>query len=558
MALRLIIKNTSVKAGSASKVITLNPGQHYTLQSGDIARALDRADIKIFRRKQSLVIRPTEGEEYVLDNFYDGTSKSDTRQIFSWDDSSGESKATASAAVQPSATSESVAVAPGATSSTDMASSGAGDTSSSSSSDSASSTSTSSNTSSSASTGAAAGMMGSLFGGNPVAPFALAGGAVAAVGLAASGGGGGGGVASTVISGLFQGGPVIAGLAGTCQALTVVAYDKTGKLIVDAEGKEISAKVDATGRYSLDLGSYTGAVTLVLRDGNGAAPDYYDEAGGTKSVGTNFSAVAVAGGGAQTININALTTIAATAIGSGFNDATVVNNVNSKVAQYFLNMSGSDVTALNPNATINVDASAARTVNPNANTVGQVLALLSAAEQLPSAYLTSAETALKAALAAPTDATKVTDLVNKLQSLYVQAGARASGLGVGVSGMTTSNVDTVLHTVFPDVKLLIVGNSDVIAKNGGVLGTATVHFKFAQAPDAGTFTVADLVVTGANAAGAAVVNAGTLSNLTASASDPTLYTATFTPTSGTTATTANIALAAGAAITVSGVTYTQG
>ena len=548
MALRLIIKNTSVKSGSASKVITLNPGQHYTLQSGDIARALDRADIKIFRRKQSLVIRPSEGEEYVLDNFYDGTSKSDTRQIFSWDDTGGESKATASAAMQPSATSESVAVAPGATSTTDMASTNAsgGDTSSSSSSMADSGSSTSSASTSSASTGAAAGMMGSFFGGNPVAPIALAGGLVAGIGIAASGGGGGGGVASTLISGIFQGGPVIAGLASTAQALTVVAYDKAGKLIVGADGNAISAKVDATGRYSLDLGSYTGAVTLVLQDKNGAAPDYYDEAGGTKSAGSNFSAVAVAGGGAQTVNINALTTIAATAIGNTLNDTTV-SNVNAKVAQYFLNMPGADVTALNPNATINVDASNVRSANPNANTVGQVLALLSAAEQLPSDYLTSAETALKAALAAPTDATKVADLVNKLQTLYVQAGARASGLGASVSGMTISNVDTVLSTVFPDVKLLIVGNTDVIPKNGGVLGTATVHFRFAQAPDAGTFTVADLVASN-----------GALSNLTKDATDATLYTATFTPTAATLATTATITLASGAAITVGGVTYTQG
>ena len=548
MALRLIIKNTSVKSGSASKVITLNPGQHYTLQSGDIARALDRADIKIFRRKQSLVIRPSEGEEYVLDNFYDGTSKSDTRQIFSWDDTGGESKATASAAMQPSATSESVAVAPGATSTTDMASTNAsgGDTSSSSSSMADSGSSTSSASTSSASTGAAAGMMGSFFGGNPVAPIALAGGLVAGIGIAASGGGGGGGVASTLISGIFQGGPVIAGLASTAQALTVVAYDKAGKLIVGADGNAISAKVDATGRYSLDLGSYTGAVTLVLQDKNGAAPDYYDEAGGTKSAGSNFSAVAVAGGGAQTVNINALTTIAATAIGNTLNDTTV-SNVNAKVAQYFLNMPGADVTALNPNATINVDASNVRSANPNANTVGQVLALLSAAEQLPSDYLTSAETALKAALAAPTDATKVADLVNKLQTLYVQAGARASGLGASVSGMTISNVDTVLSTVFPDVKLLIVGNTDVIPKNGGVLGTATVHFRFAQAPDAGTFTVADLVASN-----------GALSNLTKDATDATLYTATFTPTAGTVATTATITLASGAAITVGGLTYTQG
>ena len=548
MALRLIIKNTSVKSGSASKVITLNPGQHYTLQSGDIARALDRADIKIFRRKQSLVIRPSEGEEYVLDNFYDGTSKSDTRQIFSWDDTGGESKATASAAMQPSATSESVAVAPGATSTTDMASTNAsgGDTSSSSSSMADSGSSTSSASTSSASTGAAAGMMGSFFGGNPVAPIALAGGLVAGIGIAASGGGGGGGVASTLISGIFQGGPVIAGLASTAQALTVVAYDKAGKLIVGADGNAISAKVDATGRYSLDLGSYTGAVTLVLQDKNGAAPDYYDEAGGTKSAGSNFSAVAVAGGGAQTVNINALTTIAATAIGNTLNDTTV-SNVNAKVAQYFLNMPGADVTALNPNATINVDASNVRSANPNANTVGQVLALLSAAEQLPSDYLTAAETALKAALAAPTDTTKVADLVNKLQTLYVQAGARASGLGASVSGMTISNVDTVLSTVFPDVKLLIVGNTDVIPKNGGVLGTATVHFRFAQAPDAGTFTVADLVASN-----------GALSNLTKDATDATLYTATFTPTAGTVATTATITLASGAAITVGGAPYTQG
>ena len=109
MTLRLIIKNPKAGANAANKIITLAPGQHYTLQAGDIARALDRTDVKIFKKKQNLIIRTVNGEEYVLENFYVAGDDSAARQIFSWDDNAGESRAVASGAMQPSVTSDSVA-----------------------------------------------------------------------------------------------------------------------------------------------------------------------------------------------------------------------------------------------------------------------------------------------------------------------------------------------------------------------------------------------------------------------------------------------------------------
>ena len=416
---------------------------------------------------------------------------------------------------------------------------------------------------------------------------------------------------STVVEGVFLGGPVLKNVIGS--PLTVQAVDLKGNPIKNSKGVVITAPVKSDGTYSLNLGNNvgtkeenkTGVVTVKVVDNNGPAADYHDETTGTKSAGSNFSAtVVITKGLTQTANINAITTVASkiilrsvsssivslnndNGIVNGGNDhiaiaavstpvnKTLVNQVNLQVGKSLLGQSV-DVTKLTPTPTIKVTNNNTVVANtPPDGTptpsvqAGKVLTLLSAAEQLPKGKalltnlnirllqkttpsvapqnLAAAESAVSdflsavAALIAPsiTGTSVDSELEAALQDLYIQAGARinaATDAGV-ITGMSTNDVDNVLQAITP-ASVLIVASQDVIPKNNGVLGSATVRCKFAKPPVEGSFTLADLVATG-----------GTLSNLVWDESG-TLYTVTFTPTPGTTETTATITLAANASFVV--------
>ncbi|MCX8519604.1 MAG: Ig-like domain-containing protein, partial [Methylophilaceae bacterium] len=417
---------------------------------------------------------------------------------------------------------------------------------------------------------------------------------------------------STVVEGVFLGGPVLKNVIG--RPLTVQAVDLKGNPIKNSNGAVITAPVKNDGTYSLNLGNnvgtkvenMTGVLTIKVVDNNGPAADYHDETTGTKSAGSNFSAtVVITKGLTQTANINAITTVAskvilrsvssgivslnnADGIVNGGNDhmaiaavstpvnKTLVNQVNLQVGKSLLGQSV-DVTKVTPTPTIKVTNANTVVANippdgtPTASVqAGKVLTLLSAAEQLPKGKalltnlnirllqkttqlgvapqnLAAAESAVTdflsavAALIAPSiNGTSVdSELESALQDLYIQAGARinaATAAGI-ITGMLNNDVDNVLQTITP-ASVLIVASQDVIPKNNGELGSATVRCKFAKPPVVGSFTLADLVATG-----------GTLSNLVWDESG-TLYTVTFTPTPGTTATTATITLAANASFVV--------
>ena len=270
-----------------------------------------------------------------------------------------------------------------------------------------------------------------------------------------------------------------------------------------------------------------------------------------------------------------------------------LNQVNLQVGKSFLNIANADVTKIRPTPTIlvteenGVTTIAANTPPPNADTnpqvlVGRILTVLSAAEQLPKgklllsnvyAKLTQKATATSstpaqglaaeadsvnfltalAAVAAIDDASADSELNAALQDLYVQAGARliAATDGGVTTGLSIADVDTVLQTITP-ASVLILADKDVILKNNGALGTATVRFKFANAPSQDSFSADDLIVTG-----------GTLSNFQWDVTTGTLCTATFTPAPGTSATEATITLSSTASIDFGGidglpVTYSVG
>jgi uncharacterized repeat protein (TIGR02059 family) len=175
-----------------------------------------------------------------------------------------------------------------------------------------------------AGSGAAAG--GTGFGGLGLGGLALGG-------VAAAAGGGGSAVAAVVnniISGIVVAGPV---LGGNGLKVEIYAADGTTKL-----GE---STLDATGKFTVNVGSYTGIVIARLVDANGG-DDYLDEATGVpKDLNANLMATSVVTGGTVTLNINPLTTIAAQKAGlaadgsGGLADATAVANANAAVADAF-------------------------------------------------------------------------------------------------------------------------------------------------------------------------------------------------------------------------------
>ena len=152
-------------------------------------------------------------------------------------------------------------------------------------------------------------------------------------GIAIGGGGGGGAIAAVVnniITGTVVAGPVLAG-----NGLKVEIYAANGTT------KLGESTLDATGKFTVNVGAYTGIVIARLVDAHGG-DDYLDEATGVpKDLNANLMAVSVVSGGTITLNINPLTTIAAQKAGLGADGsgslaaATAVINANVAVADAF-------------------------------------------------------------------------------------------------------------------------------------------------------------------------------------------------------------------------------
>lgn len=156
--------------------------------------------------------------------------------------------------------------------------------------------------------------------------------AAAVLALAACGGGGGSG-SSVVASGGIIGGT---GFKGPVSNATVTAYAVTG----GSPGTQLgSATTDATGKFSVSVGNYSGPVMLQLTGGS-----YTDEASGTAmnmATGDVMTAVlpTIASGATVTgVMVTPLTSMAQTAalhLSGGMTDANIAS-ANSAVGTYFM------------------------------------------------------------------------------------------------------------------------------------------------------------------------------------------------------------------------------
>ncbi len=166
---------------------------------------------------------------------------------------------------------------------------------------------------------------------------ALGGLGLAAAAAAAAAGGSGSGSSSSsstttnnVVKGQIAAGPTVSG-----NGLQVEVFQADGKTLLG------TTTVKADGTFSLGVGSYTGVVIVKVTDTN-SSPDYIDEASGqAKNLDTVLMAVAIAGNGTVTANINPVTTIAAIKAGLSSDGtlnsnspigATQVSNANAVVA----------------------------------------------------------------------------------------------------------------------------------------------------------------------------------------------------------------------------------
>ncbi|MDP2810212.1 MAG: SwmB domain-containing protein, partial [Rhodocyclaceae bacterium] len=223
-----------------------------------------------------------------------------------------------------------------------------------------------------AAAGEAAAGSGAAAGGPGLGGLGLGG--LALGGVAAAAGGGGSAVAAVVnniITGTVVAGPVLGG-----NGLKVEIYAANGTT------KLGESTLDATGKFTVNVGTYTGIVIARLVDANGG-DDYLDEATGVpKDLNANLMATSVVTGGTVTLNINPLTTIAAqkaglAADGSGsLADATAVANANAAVAAAFglTDLTGTSVVATNGGSYDSTDGMS------DGEKYGAILAALSGAD----------------------------------------------------------------------------------------------------------------------------------------------------------------------------------
>ncbi len=142
--------------------------------------------------------------------------------------------------------------------------------------------------------------------------------------LAAAGGGGGSSAPATPVVPVTPvvhnavnvsviAGPLVAG-----NGLTVNLYQADGSTLLG------STKLSDSGNCSFDVGTYTGVLIAKVRDDDSGAniSDYIDEASGqARDLTASLMALGVASTGTTTLNINALTTVAALKAGAVYGGA---------------------------------------------------------------------------------------------------------------------------------------------------------------------------------------------------------------------------------------------
>ena len=286
-------------------------------------------------------------------------------------------------------------------------------------------------------------------------------------------------VLQTTLSGDVVAGPVVSG-----NNLKVFAFKADGTALNPG-----GATVDASGHYSLAYdASYTGAVLLKVIDKNPAIADYMNEATGiATSLNSNIYAIVVPTiGGASTVNITPLTSLAAKLIGinAGALNAETgdsisyahtsaaevvalavhIASVNNAVAKEFAGATGTEqITALTPVTTISV----AGEVNPLADAYGKSLADISSMESAAGKTTTEVLDKLLAGLVFVPSTSSVqvqANLSPLLQKAIISESTGTTNLSDHLMSLVEATSPTVIHvelsnawTVGYSVELLLGG-----------------------------------------------------------------------------------------------------
>lgn len=241
-------------------------------------------------------------------------------------------------------------------------------------------------------------------------------------------------------------GPVLSG-----NQLRVVAYDRNGTVLGTDES------VDPGGSYSIAIrGGYTGAMVIKVFDDE-TGVDYRDEATPTsagKSLGSaSIRALTVGQGtGTQTVHLNPLTELAAIKAGSASGSVTYsgtadnIATTGKAIANLLLTSTeaaGKSITDIAAVATINGDG----TANAGANTVGQLLDMISSVESTAGMSTSQTVTALSQQVAVSgSTATYVDSSINNtptLKAALLLSPPKVTGLTLSTdTGVSTTDLIT--------------------------------------------------------------------------------------------------------------------
>jgi hypothetical protein len=322
-----------------------------------------------------------------------------------------------------------------------------------------------------------------------IAPGWLVAGGAAAVAAVASGGGSTAAavVAANVVSGVITAGPLVVG-----HGLAVVLYKADGVTLVNGTLAASTATMNVggvSGKFSLDVGSYTGVIIAKVVDSSAGA-DFNNEA---NNLATDLTAVlfavGVMSGGALTLNINPLTTIAGQLAGVASDGSaatglttTAVNNANSSTANAF---GLTDVTTTAPDTTNDGTTST--------NAIGAVLAALSGMDSTGSQQSTI--DTLKAAI---TQTTTTTATLSAPQQAALISAAALVEFSTGATGLVNTLSDTLTAKSNTSASFTI---NDIDA------GLTTVNDIIDATEIAGAITIGGTMATGTTAV-SLVINSG--------------------------------------------------
>ena len=284
----------------------------------------------------------------------------------------------------------------------------------------------------------------------------------------AGGGGGGGGTQAPVVEAVHNlvNGSVVLGPVVAGNGLSVNVYAADGTTLLG------TGVVSATGTFSVDVGSYTGVVIAKLADASTGA-DFIDEAtGAAHDLTANLMTVGVASTGTVTLNINALTTIAAQKAGAVFDGASTgtitteaINNANAAVADAFglTDLTGSAVVPTvdgsgNPNPAYNpVDGLT------NGEKYGAVLAALSGVD---SANGGNMQTTISNLVAGLTVTGSTGTLAPAVLDVVIEGARAVSDTTSGTAGNSlTAVISNMTQQTSPSVSIGDVSIDDIVLEN---------------------------------------------------------------------------------------------